>query len=598
MMKRTAVLFFLLSMLISGPVATAAVDDIRILVDVSGSMVKTDPQNLRIPAVKMLNGLIPSGSSAGLWTFGRYVSMEVKWGKVDEKWRKRADAGVDKIHSRGQFTNIEGALTRASASWKTADPNSRRNIILLTDGQVDISKNAEKNELSRSNILNKTLPQLVKKGVTVHTIALSGYSDESLLKQIAVKTSGSFEIANSAEDLQRIFLRMFERAAKPDTVPLNNNSFSVDNSIREMTLLVFRQGDRKTRLIQPDGKVHIEEKHAANVQWRNDLGYDLITVKKPLSGKWKLDADVDPDNRVMVVTDLKLVVNDLPAYTTPDKALDIKVELQSKNKKISKNSFLKFVDFSLTHRVEEDTVTTRLQQKKSRETSDKGIYLQRIDAPLREGNHELIISADARVFDRSKRFNIEVQWPVKVDIEKGKKPGEFELRIQAREEYIVADSLQLEVVLQRPDGLQKPLIMALQNGEWNSQIMANELDGLHPLLIRVKATSVHGEPVDHKLDGYSVLGVKFEPQQEVKDDTVEDPAANEKEPEAATMDEDENDNGLMTTLIIIVALNVVFVLIAGGVYFYLRKKKLSNEEYDLFAENDELDLDAGDKKDD
>jgi hypothetical protein len=46
-------------------------NDIRVIIDISGSMKKSDPLNLRVPAMKMLNGLIPEGSYAGVWNFGR-----------------------------------------------------------------------------------------------------------------------------------------------------------------------------------------------------------------------------------------------------------------------------------------------------------------------------------------------------------------------------------------------------------------------------------------------------------------------------------------------------------------------------------------------
>jgi uncharacterized protein (TIGR03503 family) len=589
-MKQSGLLFSILLLLLNiSPLCAAPVDDIRIVVDVSGSMVRTDPKNLRIPAMRMINGLIPSGANAGVWTFGRYVNMEVKWGKVDDNWRKEADLGVAKIHSRGQFTNIESALERASSSWTKTDRNSRRNIILLTDGKVDISKVPEKNDASRNNILNKTLPQLVNKGVTVHTIALSGYSDEQLLKQIAVKTSGSFEIANSADDLQRIFLRMFERAAKPDTVPLSDNTFSVDKSIREMTLLIFRKGDKITKLIQPDGKSQSQASHTANVNWRNDLGYDLITVKKPLAGKWTLDAELDPDNRVMIVTDLKLVVNELPAFLTPDQPLNLKVELQSNNKRISKKSFLKFVEFSVTHTVGEDSQKTHLEFKHTTDIAEKGIYHHQISAPLKEGKHELLVSADARIFDRSRRFIFEVQWPLKVDITKGKNPGEFELSIKAREEYIIPQSLQLEVVLKRPDGLQKPLEMLQENDLWKSQVLATELDGLHQVLVNMKAKSVHGQMVDHRLDGYSVLGVKIEPEVMTTANIVDTVAGNESdldsslEQSGAVSAETEGD--LFTSIMIILLVNVGVIVLALGAYFYLRRNKSNTVDLNLFDDN-------------
>jgi uncharacterized protein (TIGR03503 family) len=573
-MKLTAQLAFCFVMaVLCWPASGAPVDDIRILVDVSGSMAKTDPNNLRVPAVRMLNGLIPGGSKAGLWTFGRYVNMEVKWGRVDEQWRKNAEPGVSHIHSKGQFTNIDGALKRASGSWNESDPNTRRNIILLTDGKVDISKNPDTNQQSRKDLLQKTIPQLVRNGVKVHIIALSHFADEDLLKQIAVMTSGSFETAESARDLQRIFLHMFERAATPDTVPISDNSFNVDNSIREMTLLIFRKSDRQTIIKQPDGKQHTAKQHAANVRWQSDQGYDLITVSKPLAGKWMLEADVDPDNRVMIVTDLTLEVEGIPTYTTPDSDIDIHVELHSKGKKISKNSFLKFVDFSISHNVGDTHQKQLLQLKKSREIVDKGIYLYQLPAPLQEGSHEVMINAEARTFDRSKRFTIEVLWPIEVTLNKAESAGEYDLNIRARQEYIQPDSLQLEVVLVRPDDLQQPLIMNLEDKVWRTHVRATDLDGLHKLRIRMSATTNDGETIQHSLDELSLLGVvpdRLEQSTETIQ-TEQDTAQSEEDidlPESS-----EEGPSLMTSIAIIAVFNLLLLLMGGGAWFYLRRQR-------------------------
>ena len=86
--------------------------DTRILIDISGSMKKNDPNNLRRPAVRLLVGLLPENSRAGVWTFGKYVNMQVPLGMVDKRWKDRARDGASKIASPGQFTNIEEAIRR------------------------------------------------------------------------------------------------------------------------------------------------------------------------------------------------------------------------------------------------------------------------------------------------------------------------------------------------------------------------------------------------------------------------------------------------------------------------------------------------------
>ena len=44
--------------------------DVRILIDISGSMKQSDPTNLRAPALELIVQLLPPGSKAGVWLFG------------------------------------------------------------------------------------------------------------------------------------------------------------------------------------------------------------------------------------------------------------------------------------------------------------------------------------------------------------------------------------------------------------------------------------------------------------------------------------------------------------------------------------------------
>ncbi|MCP4129283.1 MAG: VWA domain-containing protein, partial [Gammaproteobacteria bacterium] len=206
-------------------VVTSDVADTRVLIDVSGSMKENDPANLRRPALRLLVGLLPKDSRAAVWTFAQFVNQQIPLGKVDEGWRERARESAGKIHSRGLYTDIEQVLKRSTEDWKKVDGKYTRHLVLLTDGMVDISKNSLKNAASRRRIIAKILPQLKKIGVKVHTIALSKRADHRLLKRLSGDTDGWYEQVDDADRLKRIFLRIFEKVAKPDTVPLKDNKF-------------------------------------------------------------------------------------------------------------------------------------------------------------------------------------------------------------------------------------------------------------------------------------------------------------------------------------------------------------------------------------
>ena len=563
----------------------AAVNDVRILVDVSGSMVKSDPDNLRKPAVRMLSSLIPTGSMAGMWTFGRYTNMETKWGQVNDAWRRAAEKGANVIHSRGQFTNIDGALQRASRGWEKQEEDVLRSMILLTDGEVDVAKDTAKNQASRLNLVNKTLPGLVSKGVKIHTIALSRNADASLLRRIALDSGGSFEIADSADQLQRIFLRIFERVAQPDTVPLQDNSFKVDGSIKEMTLLIFRRSEQQTRLIDPGGTSYTSNQGSKQVTWKSDQGYDLITVQNPRAGTWKIDADVDPDNRVMVVTDLKLEVQNLPYYMTPDQEINVHTELHSQGKKISKNSFLKFVKFSRTHHDGDKATEKPLRLQKYTSVADKGIFIDTIKAPLNEGMHRLEIVANGSTFSRSKTFEFNVQWPVDVNIRAARQPGRFLLTVTPRPEYVQPQSLKIDAELSDPAGSRQALQLQKAKNVWEADVNANRADGMHQLFLTVAGSGNKGAAFEHQMGPYPLLGTAdptlAPPVVAVVSESTETANIEEQQIETEAAEEDN----FWFNLIIIAIANVVLILGGLGVYWYLRKKNQA-DEFDLSADSD------------
>ncbi|MEW8497388.1 MAG: vWA domain-containing protein, partial [Candidatus Thiodiazotropha taylori] len=226
---------------ISAPAAVAKTSadkaDARILIDVSGSMKKNDPKNLRRPALRLLVGLLSSETRAGVWTFGQYVNMQIPLGQVDKAWKQKARKSSKSIGSPGQFTNIEDALKRSTEDWSGPPGPFRRSVILLTDGMVDISKDKKKNAASKQRILKKILPRLKQHQVTVHTIALSKNADHELMQELAGQTGGWYEQTETADQLQKVFLRIFEKVGKPDSVPLKDNKFTIDPSITEATLL-------------------------------------------------------------------------------------------------------------------------------------------------------------------------------------------------------------------------------------------------------------------------------------------------------------------------------------------------------------------------
>ncbi|MDX1695891.1 MAG: vWA domain-containing protein, partial [Ketobacteraceae bacterium] len=307
-------LFLTLAMFSGQPVAAAEPKtDMRLVIDISGSMKKTDPENLRIPASKLLLNLAKEGTQFGVWTFGQYVNMLVPHKEVTPAWRENALNRVELINSVALYTNIGEALEKASLNQTEKDPEWDRTIVLLSDGMVDISKSEAVNRKERERIMNTVVPRLKQAGFKIHSVALSDDADTAFLKELAVQTNGTFSVAQSADDLMSVFVQASDKVNKPEQVPLKGNRFQIDAAVQEFTALIFRKpGSSPTELFSPDNQQITVGKKPGNVAWFSDSRYDLITVKNPAPGEWRVKAAMDPDNRVTVVTDLSLVMEGLP----------------------------------------------------------------------------------------------------------------------------------------------------------------------------------------------------------------------------------------------------------------------------------------------
>lgn len=395
--------------------------DLRVLIDVSGSMKRNDPHNLRAPALRLLVELLPHGTRAGVWTFAESVHMPVAHARVTGQWQRHARDVSRRIHSRGQRTDIEAALRQATFDWQQSDAQSGRYLILLTDGMVDVAAGEDpRDAASRRRIVEELLPTLRASGVTVHAVALSEHADHTLLDRLARATDGWYEKAESADALNRIFLRLFQQSVPVEGLPLVDNRFRVDDSIEDMTVVAFRAAKRPARLIPPDGEPLTAKTHPESVRWHAEPGYDMVTVQRPTAGQWQIDGARDPDNRVLVVTNLGLGMEPVPNHLVVGGELALRAWLLRDGESLVDPDFLELATFTLERRSEAGAVVTAGLHDDARDPdvrADDGVYSLKVDSELEPGRYELLVRAHGKTFGREQRHLLRVHAsPVQVRI--------------------------------------------------------------------------------------------------------------------------------------------------------------------------------------
>ena len=479
------------------------IPDVRVIIDISGSMKKSDPKNLRIPAAELLVNLFPDGSKAGVWTFGKYVNMLVSHGVVDAQWKKKAVGQVQKINSVALYTNIGKALEVASAGWTKPAPGVQRSIILLTDGVVDIARNAAVNKTERERIINSVLPALRAQQVTVNTIALSRNADKKLMQRLALETGGEFSTVLNPDDLIKVFVETFDHAVKPEQIPLEGNYFSIDNSIDEFTALVFHEKGGQTASLQmPDGeKLEYPSKNRL-VQWLRTDSYDLVTVKKPQAGEWRLLADVDLSNRVTVISDLKLRVSSMPKNILQGERVGLSIQLMEQDQLLDKEKFLDLIKLHVTqvHTGGREWSAT-LGGAARKGLSEPGKFFARFGKTLLPGEHTFTVVADGRTFNRKHAQKINVfDKLLNVTLEPKLNAEKPVFSVKARETggLLAADQSILTFFLEDFTGQVKELLLDKQLAQWAGEIQPFSGQGEYKYFVRVVGASKSGRSIDYK----------------------------------------------------------------------------------------------------
>ena len=356
---RASVVRCLLLLLFIGPgnaLADAALGDglrpdVRLLIDISGSMKDSDPENLRAPALDLIVRLLPEGAKAGVWSFGQDVQLLVEHRVVDAAWREAAMKAVTEIDNSGQLTNIPAALEAAMYDFDRLDPAYRTSIILLTDGKVDVSESPMTNALAARSLLADDAPFLGSAGIPVHTIALSSEADWGFLHSLAKTTGGIAEQVETAEKLTEVFYRSLEMVAPTSRVPIEGQSFEIDPSVQEFTALVFFDDSKAVAgLVSPTGRRYTSAETHAGIAWFRNRKFALVTVTAPASGKWRLVAPGAADARVTVISDLRLEVDPLPYSLPAGKRAELGLRLREGGKIVRDAEVLSV--FSLSVEVE------------------------------------------------------------------------------------------------------------------------------------------------------------------------------------------------------------------------------------------------------
>jgi uncharacterized protein (TIGR03503 family) len=121
-----------------------------------------------------------------------------------------------------------------------------------------------------------------------------------------------------------------EAVASESSMSFLDNRFRVDETVENITFLVYRQERSKpVTLVRPDGKKYYAWRHPSHVQWIEEPSADIITIERPMPGPWQAIGKVSPKNNIQLISRLTLKADMLPQRIYQGEKLKFTARLMS-----------------------------------------------------------------------------------------------------------------------------------------------------------------------------------------------------------------------------------------------------------------------------
>jgi uncharacterized protein (TIGR03503 family) len=394
-----------LAVLLSPFAAIARPLDIVILLDESGSMRRTDPSNARIQAAQLFLQLCHDEQRVGLAGFSTSVRVLNSVDPMETDNRNGIIEKTKAIESSGKYTDIEKALQQGFDSLtRLPDPATNRAVLLMTDGKIDQGDPATDSE-SQRRIRGPLVADFLQEGIAIYAIGYSPGADRELLEYLSDRTHGLFVRGDDPDELQNLFVRIFEDMALPQTTPIDDSEVVIDGSVTEATFLIMHGKDAKEIALVSPNDQRIARKSVVpgqGTEWFSAPRYELVTIQSPSPGTWKIDPPVSSnEDRVMILTDIQLELDRFDPIARPDSDCSVVAQIAANGKPLTDAAFLESLNVRARLGVEQRTfLDLRDDGKHSDGKHGDGRFGGRYRTPSKPGSYDLEITARTPTFQR------------------------------------------------------------------------------------------------------------------------------------------------------------------------------------------------------
>lgn len=270
--------------------------DVVFLMDASGSMKTSDPEELRVEAIKMfLDMSVDQGNKFGLVAYSdnivREHSVDLVRVQKDKESIKNMVAGIPFGEKTDTGLGLKEAVKLMDAGHETGN---RAVIVLLSDGKNDPKRSNDES----TKDLNEAIQTSKDKGYKIYTIGINhdGTVDKAQLSSISSSTGGKNYITNASEELPKILTEIYADNTKVKVEDggtlVGNGGFqdvkvNIPNSnVIEANVSMLSSSPIEVKLVDPTGKEVTMP--SSNAYVTVSKKYTMLKILKPSQGDWTL----------------------------------------------------------------------------------------------------------------------------------------------------------------------------------------------------------------------------------------------------------------------------------------------------------------------
>ncbi|MBO1254943.1 TIGR03503 family protein [Alteromonas sp. 5E99-2] len=399
-----------------------------------------------------------------------------------------------------------------------------------------------------------------------------------------------------------------------NSIELLKNRFRVDHNIEELTMIFFREyGSSPIVLVRPDGsKIFQSNEDSEKISWFDAETYDLIRIKNPTPGPWQAVGQIKPGSRIMVLSEIGLHSDPIPAILFSGEILKQTAYLTNGDELIDYGPFRDVVQLTIelvsTNNPEFDNFGALREEIARYQDNGRGfderpldgVFTGQFNLNIAPGEWKPIFRVATPMFTREhedKPIRI-YKNPIIINEElHGGGENYHKLIIDVNRELVDITSLIVDGQIRFPNGDVQNFSLTESSELAREHMIVAYEDGVFRIKLTAYGKTINNRDFVLDVPEYSFLVKNAEPETDVTDISAEEPVASEEQTEQGDTLQNEVDEEDAFPLSMIIWINVgilslglvgifVIVIIRNGLPsirlnpLALFKKKTKNTDED------------------